>query len=341
MQRRELLRLAALAAGAGTLGRVAAGCAGGDRTRSRSGLEPELRILAPRGAFDAELLEQFGGATGVRVTQENYDGQSGAALPPDDAGFDLIAFSGPLARPLRAAGRIAPVDRSLIPSTRDLLPLFQPEGADLIAVPYAWEATGIVWRQADLPDAPGASPTTWCVFFEPTLEGRMSMLDHPRDVLGAMLLLRGHSLNTTDAALLQQARDDALACRPFLEGFRERAAVPLLPEGVIVSQARSSDAVRAMRADAGLAFGIPREGGPLFAEQVALAETAPHPRAAHAFIDYILRPGVSARITGATGRYSPVAGGSPAVPLERLEPVLDVGEASALYDRHWTEIRSA
>lgn len=340
MERRELLRLAGVTLGAAALGRVAGGCTGEGTARTGSGLEPELRLLAPRGAFDPGTLDEFGRETGVRVTHENYDGPS-ATLPPDDAGIDLIAFSGPVAGRLLDAGRIAPVDRSRVPSARNLLPLFQPEGADLVAVPYAWEATGIAWRPAALPDVPGASPTTWCVFFEPALAGRMTMLDHPREVLGAMLLLRRQSLNTPDASLLQQARDDARACQRFLAGYRTRGAMPFMADGTVVAQARSSDAARAMQRDPGIAFGIPREGGPLFAEQVAIAAAAPHPRAAHAFIDYILRPGTSARLAAQSGRFSPLSGASPPLPLERLEPVLDVGDAAALYDRHWTEIRSA
>ena len=333
--------MATAAVGAGTLGQVAAACAGQDRPRTASGLEPELRILAHQGAIDPGLLEEFGAETGVRATQEQYAVRSGDSQPPDDSGFDLVAFRSPAAASLLAAGRIVPLDRSLVPAATGLLPLFQPEGADLVAIPYAWEATGIAWRPAALPDVPGASPATWCVFFEPALAGRMVMLDHPRDLLGAMLLLRGQSLNATDASLLQQARDDALACRPLLQGVTPAGAVPFMAEGVVVSQARSSDAARAMQRDPGIAFGIPREGGPLFAEQVALAGAAAHPRAAHAFIDYILRPGTSARIAAASGRYSPVAGSGSTLPLERLEPVLDVGQASSLYDRYWTEIRSA
>ena len=78
-------------AGAGTLGRVAAGCTSrDDGARTASDLERELRILAPRAAFDAGLLERFGAETGVRVTQEQYAARADIPLPPDDAGFDLI-----------------------------------------------------------------------------------------------------------------------------------------------------------------------------------------------------------------------------------------------------------
>ncbi|MGE5927720.1 MAG: hypothetical protein ACM357_10225, partial [Gemmatimonadota bacterium] len=88
MERRELLRLAGVTLGVAALGRVAGGCMGEGAPRARSGLEPELRLLAPRGAIDAGTLEQFGRETAVRVTHEHYDGGT-TALPPDDAGIDL------------------------------------------------------------------------------------------------------------------------------------------------------------------------------------------------------------------------------------------------------------
>lgn len=343
MQRRELIRLAAWAAGVGTLGRFAAGCTGGEgRARAdASGLERELHILVQMGAFDPALLDGFAAETGVRVSVDAYEPREGAPVPAQDADFDLIGISGPGAGALVAAGRLAAIDRSRVPGVGQLMPMFRTAESDLYTIPFAWEATGIAWRPDRLPDIPGASPTTWCVFFEPALARRMSMLHGARDVLGAMLLLRGRSLNSTDAASLEQARDDARACRPMLEGYRARGATPFMPDEIVVAQARSSDAARAMRADPGITFAIPREGGPLFAERIGLAASAPHPRAAHAFLDYILRPGTSARIAAASGRSSPLDGSAPALPMDRLEPVLDAGDASSLYDRYWMEIQSA
>ena len=45
---------------------------------------------------------------------------------------------------------------------------------------------------------------------------------------------------------------------------------------------------------------------------------------------------VTVKLAGAVS-----AGSAPALPLDRLEPVIDAGEASSLYDRYWTEIQSA
>ena len=341
MQRREVLRLAAGAAAAGTLGRFVAGCTGGDGARGGAArLERELHVLAHADAFEPALLERFGTEMGVRVTLDQYEPLAGAPAPAADAGFDLFTFPGPAPRSLSGAGRLSPIDPARVPAIDRLLPFFRPTTTDVHAVPFAWEATGIAWRPSALPAQPGAAPDTWCVFFEPALARRMTLLDSARDVLGAMLLLRGRSLNATEASVLQQARDDALACRPLLDGFRP-AGRAILAEPTVVCQARSGEAMRATRANPGIAFGIPREGGALFAEHIALAASAAHPQAAHAFIDYILRPEISAEITAASGRYSPLAAAAPALPLDRLEPVLDPGDASPLYDRFWMEIQSA
>lgn len=342
MQRRDVIRMAAWAAGAGALGRFTAACTPGDgRARSEaSGLERELHILLQTGAFEPPLIREFEAETGVRVSVDAYEPRAGAPIPAD-AGYDLIGISGPGAGDLIAGGRLGPIERARVPGIERLMPMFRPAASGIFAIPFAWEATGIAWRPALLPDIPGAAPTTWCVFFEPALARRMTMLDSARDVLGAMLLLRGRSLNVTDAAMLQQARDDARACRPMLEGYRPRGATPFMPDEIVVCQARSGDAARAVRADPGITFAIPREGGPLFAERIGLAASAPHPRAAHAFLDYILRPEISAQIAAGTGRSSPLDGSVPALPMDRLEPVLEAGEASSLYDRYWMEIQSA
>jgi spermidine/putrescine-binding protein len=82
---------------------------------------------------------------------------------------------------------------------------------------------------------------------------------------------------------------------------------------------------------------------------MAIPRSAPHKRAAHAFIDYVLRPEVAAAISDATGYGTTNAAAEPRNPkpypteeeLARLEFGRDLGEATRLWDRTWTEIKSA
>ena len=78
--------------------------------------------------------------------------------------------------------------------------------------------------------------------------------------------------------------------------------------------------------------------------------TAPHPRAAHEFINYTLRPEIAAKISSVTGYGSPNRAAMPLIEnpvpypagndLARLEIQQDLGRASALWDEVWTRVKS-
>jgi spermidine/putrescine-binding protein len=110
-----------------------------------------------------------------------------------------------------------------------------------------------------------------------------------------------------------------------------------------------------MEADPRIAYVLPREGSTLFIDSLAIPRDARHVELAHAFIDFTLEAEVAAEICR-TMRYStpnraalallpPELVANPAVfpppeAVRRLELIEDVGEATALYDRAWTEVKS-
>jgi len=83
---------------------------------------------------------------------------------------------------------------------------------------------------------------------------------------------------------------------------------------------------------------------------------APHPELAHAFMNYVMEPAVAAEIC-TTMRYStPNRDALPLLPaavrrnpatfppddaLARAELIVDIGEATVLFDRLWTEVKAA
>jgi len=100
---------------------------------------------------------------------------------------------------------------------------------------------------------------------------------------------------------------------------------------------------------------IPREGGSLAVDSLVIPASAPHPELAHAFIDFTLEPEIAAEICRTTGYSTPNRAalawlppgirGNPAIfpsddVLERLELIEDLGEATVLYDRLWTEVKA-
>jgi spermidine/putrescine-binding protein len=84
--------------------------------------------------------------------------------------------------------------------------------------------------------------------------------------------------------------------------------------------------------------------------------SAPHPELAHAFIDFTLEPEIAAEICRTMYYSTPNRAALPLLPAElrenpaifpppdvmaRLELIEDLGEATVLWDRIWTEVKTA
>jgi len=173
-----------------------------------------------------------------------------------------------------------------------------------------------------------------------------------REVIGAMLIWRGKSPNSVDPAELAQARDDALRAKPNLRAYKSAPVkADLIAGDVWVAQLWNGDAAQAATELPAIAFAFPREGSQIWADSMTILADAPHPRAAHAFLDYVLRPDVGAAIANATGygtanraaaalQPHPVPYPSPE-DLRKLSYQADLGAHTADWDRIWTEIKSA
>lgn len=348
MQRRDFMGAMAAAAGAAPAAWLAACRARAPLTK---GLEPSLNLYMWSDYLGETTLADFERETGVRVTLDTYESNEEmiAKLTSGARGYDLVVPSDSNVALMHGAGLLQPFDGSRVPGLASLA----PEVADLpgsadhpIGIPYAWGLGGLAYR-ADLVREP---PTSWGIFQQQELAGQMTMLDDGREVIGAMLKWRGHSLNSTDPGELAQARTDAIAARRNLAAYMSATVKgPLAAGDVRVAQLWSGDTLQAARENPSIRFTVPVEGGLLFTDYLALVAGAPHPAAAHAFAAFVLRPETASAIARATGYFPPVTGAevppgiarpSPEV-RARLERQHDLGAATATYDRIWTEIKSA
>lgn len=351
MKRREFLRRAS------TLGAAAAGWAVGCGRSSggarRSRLESELNVFNWWDYVADDTIANFEREFGVKVNYDIYQSNEEllGKLQGGASGYDVVVPSNSTVTVLRKLGKLAPIHPETLANWNNLDavyldPPFDPGNA--YTVPYLFGTTGIAFDSAV---APGVD--SWGVFLDPSLGGRMTMLNVGREVLGAMLKYRGHSLNSTDMTALEQARRDALAARHNLRGYLNIPVQAQLVSGdVAVAQVWSGFVDPPSRqARPTLRYSIPREGSAIWMDSLVLMADAPHPRAARAFLDYLLRPGVAAAIADHTYYGSPNRAARPLLrhpaplPTEaeraRLEYFADVGAATTVYDHLWTEVKAA
>jgi spermidine/putrescine-binding protein len=351
LKRRDFLRqLTGVPLVTGALALSQLGC-GRPVRRLQNGLEDRLHLYTWSDYVAPETLPRFTRETGVRVVHDTYESSEEmlARLLMGGVAYDVVVPPTYGVQAMRATGLLQPWDGARIATRNQIAPTFRglpfdPEGN--FALPYLWGLTGIAYRADKV-----TAPSSWASFLDPVLNGRVTMLDDMRDVIGAMLRLRGASINTTDAPALTQARGDALAAKRVLRGYKSAAVKSdLLAGDVWLAQLWNGDTRQAAAEDPRIRFVLPSEGSTLWLDSMVLLERARHPAAAHAFAAYILRPDVGAELAQATGYGTPNLGAlqrvADPVPLPtadelaRLEYQADLGRATERWDRIWTEIKA-
>jgi spermidine/putrescine transport system substrate-binding protein len=300
-----------------------------------------------------DTISRFEQEYGIEVDYTTYESSEElmAKLRVGAGGYDLVVPATNIVSALIAQDMLFPLDRRLLTNWGNVAPMFLDPAHDRgnqYGVPYLWGLTGIAYRTDKVP----SPPTSWSVFHDKQFVGKMTQLDEMRDVIGCWVKYRGGSLNTRDRAELERAKQDAIAAKPNLAAYVSAAVKgPLVAGDVWIAQAWNGEVAQARAEQPNLAFVIPAEGGGIWVDSLVIPRSAPHKRAAHAFMDYVLRPEVGAALANHTGYGSPNAAAMSLLDhpapfpsgeeFARLEFQIDLGEDLELWDQIWTEIKSA
>jgi spermidine/putrescine-binding protein len=316
-------------------------------------IEDRLSIYNWSDYIGPEVIPAFEREFGVNVTYDTFESaeEMVAKLQAGATGYDIVVPPTYAVSALLAVDLLAPLSTRYLPNLTNLAPLFrrlEHDPENRYTIPWQWGMTGIAWRT----DKVAERPESWSVFLDSRYRDKMTMLDDVRDVLGAFLRLRGHSLNSVEPGELEAAQQDAIAAKPNLKAYLSAPVKSQLIAGdVWIAQLWNGDAAQAAREEPRIAWSLPREGSTLWIDSMAVPRKAPHPRAAHEFMNFALRPDIGAAISRTTGYGSPNQAAMPLTPdgvpypsqneLARLEIQKDLGRASELWDEAWTRIKTA
>ncbi len=321
-------------------------------------------------------IAEFEQATHIKVVYQTYDSNQTleANLMVGHSGYDIVstttAFYG---RQIRA-GAYLPLDKSKLPNLKNidravLATQARVDPGNRYAVPYLHAMNGFVYEvnavKSRMPDAPVDS---LAMLFDPNVVSKfaacgVTFLDSPEDVIELALAYLHKDPNSQSLEDLAAAERTVMAVRPFIRNFDSNSYWhQLASKEICVAIAWSSDfSVAQARAredatGAQLAFTLPREGSNITYNAFLIPASAPHPQAAHRFLNFILEPKVIAEITNDIHYGNDNLAARPYVNREILNdpavyppPELRArlylpAEASAEYDRArtraWTRIKT-
>ena len=262
-------------------------------------------------------LATFESRTGIKVIYDTYDADETleAKMMAGDSGYDVVSTSTDFFSRQIKAGIYQKLDRSKLPNWNNLDPqvLRIEAGADpgnQYAMPYLRHVNGFAYNvdmiKARMPDAPLDSLD---MIFKPQIIARfadcgVTFLDQAEDVLQLALNYLHLDPNTNNPEDYKRAEKLLLAVRPYIRAFDSSEYMNGLGnKEFCISMSWSGDyaaaraRAKAAGVDVNLAFTVPKEGANASFDALLIPVDAPHPEAAHQFLNFILEPTVIAEIT--------------------------------------------
>jgi spermidine/putrescine transport system substrate-binding protein len=316
-------------------------------------MEKELNVYNWSDYIAEDTAPNFEKEFGVKVTYDTYESNEEmvAKLQAGASGYDIVVPSGYIVPVMVATDLITPLSQKYLSNRSNISPIFRglrSDPDDTYTVPWQWGTSGIAYRT----DKVKVPVDSWAVFHDKQFAKKMTMMDDGREVIGSQLRYRGHSLNSREPAELAQAKTDSINAKRFVKAYISAPVKAQLISGdVWISQLWNGDTTQAKAEQPNLGYAVPKEGCTIWGDSMVVPKSAPHKRAAHEWMNYILRPEVGAALSEATGYGSPNGAAvkvmKDPVPyptedeLQRLEYQVDLGRDTQLWDRLWTEIKSA
>jgi putrescine transport system substrate-binding protein len=268
--------------------------------------------------IDPSVLQDFTRETGIKTRYDVFDNLETleAKLFAGHSGYDVVVPSNePSFSRLIRAGALAPIDRAKVPNWKylDVAQMQRIEASDpgsRHGAIYLWGSIGLGINpgliQALAPDAPVDS---WSLLLDPAWAKRLApcgiiMMDSAIDVVPSVLHYLGRSQDSSATSDLDAVAKTLQAIRPYLREFASGGALEALATGhACLALDYSGDVAQAAaRAKPGVVvqYVAPKEGAQVNFDMLAIPADAPHKEAALAFINFVLRPEIMARITDAT-----------------------------------------
>ena len=264
-----------------------------------------------------ETLQRFEQETGIHVRYDTFDSSEvlETKLLTGGSGYDVVVLSSSvLARGL-AAGALRDIPHEGLKGYANLDPdllekLAAVDPGNRYGVPYTWGALGLGMNvEAVKQRLPNMPLNSLDLLFNPEYAGKLkdcgiAILDSPQEVFGLALHYLGKDPYSTDKAALSAAEALLRQLQPNVLYVATGRQISDLANGDVClaltyngDASMAADQARKANKPFEVAYRIPQEGTLIWQDNLAIPKDAPHPEAARAFIEFMLRPESVAALT--------------------------------------------
>ncbi len=367
LNRRRFLQFSAAAISTATLSNCARNLANQQATEdsaSSPNTQTDSKTLYLYGWADyanEELYQRFRKKTGIKIVADVYDSNEAMLAKLQSGGgeqYSIIYPSDYTIQPMIQSNLLLKLDRSKLIGLGNIMdrwksPTYDPQAS--YTIPFNWGTTGLIYNK----NVVKTEPDDWNFLWQnkEALTGKITVLDDVRETLGMVLKSLGYSYNATDPAQLEAAYKKLLELKPALAGFKTYGWEDQLIAGDLAVCMTFSAFGNILPIDnPHLVYVIPKSGTSIWTDTLAIPAKAPNVEAAYAWMNFMLDPENAAFAATQLKLGTPNKAAFEQLPanvknnlklyptdemLKAGEGIVPVGEALTLYEKYWTEVKSA
>ena len=268
--------------------------------------EGELQLFNWGDYTNPELLKKFEAETGIKVTVTDYDSNDTALakIEAGGGGFDLVVPSASYVQIFVEKGLVQELDLSKLPHHDNIAKQWMESSYDpgrKYSVPWQWGSTGVAVNKT----AYSGDINTSAIFLDPPPElvGKVNVTPEMNDVLSLAIMYEGGEPCTEDTEVLKKVRDKLMEAKPKWQSMDYGMTEKMAANDVMASVYWNGAIFRARLKNPDVVYGYPKEGYPLWMDQVMLLSDAKNVDEAYKFLDFIMVPENAAMIS-AFARYA-------------------------------------
>lgn len=294
----------------------------------------QINLMTWGGDFiPREIIDQFEKETDIKINYKevtsNEDMQSLLEANPDK--YDLAVVTDYMVDILRQNEYLENFDKEQLPNFSNLNPMYQGkyyDENDEFSIPYAISTSFLLVNPQAVEEL-GAQPITgYSDLWQKELKDNIVVIDWSVEIVGLALKTLGYEYNETDPIKVEQAKELLFALRGNIMRFETNTPEDSLINGEAVAGFMySNQAVKGQSANSKLEPVFPREGMPIYIDSFVMSKEAPNKDNAYAFLNFLLQPEISAKISEITNFSNPNTAATEYLPEEfKNNPMLNISD---------------
>jgi len=302
---------------------------------------------------DLSVLKDFEKETGIKIILYEYETTPMMVgdVRANPGKYDVIIMEGYIVPSMKDLKLIEKLDLNKIQNYKNVKkeliekPIYDHQGK--YSVPHLWGGTkGLVYNDKFVKE----HIDSWKVLWDKKYRNKIALMDEPRNLLIPLLKISGYSLNTKEPNELKIAEKNALLLKKngVILGDTLGNIEKVMSGEIWIAQAFNGDVFYKAGHRKDIKFVLPVEGSDISCDYTCLSCDSKNKEGAYKFINYLLRPDISAKFANNFFYVSPVFGAEkyidkkilnnpvvypPADRMKKGEAFMDIGDIENEYNR--------